>query len=98
MLEQKPRPGGVLFRLRIQKAAGGGGRAALVRTAAKRPTTTTVATFWRKAPKVAGKHRINLKHRALRGLKPGRYVVEVTPMNAQRKAVGKAVRIAFRVR
>lgn len=61
-------------------------------------SSKAIATFWRAAPKATGKHRFPLKSRTLRGLKPGRYVVEVTPADARRKAVGPMLGIAFRVR
>jgi hypothetical protein len=95
VLEQKARPNGVLYRFRIRKAGG------KVRVAAAgRPTgsSTAIATFYRAAPKQAGTHRFSLKSRALRTLKRGSYVVEVTPTNASRKAVGKTLSIGFRVR
>jgi hypothetical protein len=96
VLEQKPRPGGVLFRLRVTRV---GGRAARVAaTSSSRSGAKAIATFWRTAPKNAGAYRVNLKSRAFRGLKPGRYVVEVTPMSSRRHAVDKPVRIGFRVR
>jgi len=97
VLEQKARPNGVLYRFKIRKAGGGGGRAAFVAAAAK-PNGKAIATFWRAAPKKAGKFRFNLKSRALRGLEPGRYVIEVTGANARKKVSGKTVSVSFRVR
>jgi hypothetical protein len=98
LLEQKARPNGVLYRFKIRKANGGGGagRAAAVTAAA--PKGKVVATFWRAAPKKAGKYRFRLKSRALRSVSRGRYVVEVTPTSAVRRPTGKTMRIAFRVR
>jgi hypothetical protein len=98
LLEQKARPNGVLYRFKIRKANGGGGagRAAAVTAAA--PKGKVVATFWRAAPKKAGRYRFRLKSRALRSVSRGRYVVEVTPTSAARRPTGKTMRIAFRVR
>jgi hypothetical protein len=97
VLEQKARPNGVLYRFKIRRASGGTGRAAFVAAAAK-PNGKAIATFWRAAPKKAGKFRFNLKSRALRGLKPGRYVIEVTGANARKKVSGKTISVSFRVR
>jgi hypothetical protein len=97
VLEQKARPNGVLYRFKIRKAGGGTGRAALVAAGAK-PRGKAIATFWRAAPKKAGKYRFKLKSRALRGLKPGRYVIDVTAANAKKKVSGKTVSVSFRVR
>jgi hypothetical protein len=99
LLEQKARPNGVLYRFKIRKASGGGGgtgRAAAVTAAA--PKGKVLATFWRAAPKRAGTFRFRLKSRSLRGLSRGRYVIEVTPASAKRRATGKTMRIVFRVR
>jgi hypothetical protein len=97
VLEQKARPNGVLYRFKIRRLGGGNGRAAFVAAAAK-PKGKAIATFWRAAPKKAGKYRFNLKSRALRGLKPGRYVIDVTGANARKKVSGKTVSVSFRVR
>jgi hypothetical protein len=97
VLEQKARPNGVLYRFKIRKAGGGTGRAAFVAAGAK-PRGKAIATFWRAAPKKAGKYRFTLKSRALRGLKPGRYVIDVTGANAKKKVSGKTVSVSFRVR
>jgi hypothetical protein len=97
VLEQKARPNGVLYRFKIRKAGGGAGRAAFVAAAAA-PRGKAIATFWRPAPKKAGKYRFKLKSRALRGLKPGRYVIDVTAANARKKVSGKTVSVSFRVR
>jgi hypothetical protein len=96
VLEQKARPDGVLYRFKIRKAGGGTGRAASVAAAA--PRGKAIATFWRAAPKRAGKFRFNLRSSALRGLKPGRYVVDVTAADARKKASGKTLSVSFRVR
>jgi hypothetical protein len=96
VLEQKARPNGVLYRFKIRRASGKARVAAVA--AASRSSSKVIATFWRVAPKTTGKHRFTLKSRALRGLRPGRYVVDVTPTDGRRKAVGPTLGIAFRIR
>jgi hypothetical protein len=94
VLEQKARPNGVLYRFKIRRAAG----KARVAAVAHDSSSKAIATFWRAAPKKAATRRFDLKSRALRGLKPGRYVVEVTVTDARRKAVGPTLGLGFRVR
>jgi hypothetical protein len=65
--------GATTVRIRVFRVAGRQGRAAAVTAKAKRKL---VATVYRATPK-AKTYRFRLKERALRTLKPGRYVVEV---------------------
>ena len=71
----RPPAGATTVRIRVFRVGGVQGRAAAVtgKTAARRKL---VATVFRSTPN-AKTYRFRLKERKLRGLKPGRYVVEI---------------------
>jgi len=71
----RPRAGATTVRIRVFRVGGVQGRAAAV-TGKARAKRTLVATVYRATPK-AKTYRFKLKERKLRGLKPGRYVVEI---------------------
>jgi hypothetical protein len=70
----RPQAGATTVRIRVFRVGGVQGRAAAV--SAKAAKRKLVATVYRATPK-AKTYRFRLKERALRTLKPGRYVVEV---------------------
>jgi hypothetical protein len=71
----RPQAGATTVRIRVFRVGGGPGRAPAVRAAAA-AKRTLVATVYRATPK-AKTYRFKLRERKLRGLKPGRYVVEI---------------------
>jgi hypothetical protein len=71
----RPRAGATTVRIRVFRVGGVQGRAAAV-TGKARAKRTLVATVYRATPK-AKTYRFKLRERKLRGLKPGRYVVEI---------------------
>jgi hypothetical protein len=79
--------GATTVRIRVFRVGAVNGRAAAVGTKAK-AKRKLVATVYRATPK-AKTYRFRLKQRALRTLKPGRYVVEVRA-GASRTRLGKA--------
>jgi hypothetical protein len=86
------------IRFRIFRAGGGQnrrGRAASVKGAAARKA---LATEYRKVRGKKGKINVTLRKKAVRRLKPGRYVLEVTSLGAKNKKVGKTKKVTFTVR
>jgi hypothetical protein len=87
------------IRFRIFRAAGGGqnrrGRAASVPSAAARKA---LATEYKKVAGKKGKINVTLRKKAVRRLKPGRYVLEVTSLDAKGNKVGGIKKVTFTVR
>jgi hypothetical protein len=90
-----PPRGAQQIRFRIFRANGGGqrGRAASVNAAARK----ALATEYRKVAGKKGKVNVTLRKRAVRRLKPGRYVLEVTSIDAKGK-LARPKRVNFTVR
>jgi hypothetical protein len=90
-----PPRGAQQIRFRIFQANGGGqrGRAASVNAAARK----ALATEYRKVAGKKGKVDVTLRKRAVRRLKPGRYVLEVTSIDAKGK-LGRPQKVTFTVR
>ena len=85
------------IRFRIFRAAGGGqrGRAASVTGSAARKA---LATEYKQVAGKKGKVNVTLRKRAVRRLKPGRYVLELTSLDAKGKKVGGIKKVTFTVR